>query len=102
MLSLVRRMELGPKLLRRHLEEQIIALVPLEDSFIESRSSLLKIVPLKSSLVRRVGLLPILSFIYDDLKRCAVLHINVLRQALKIVSLHLRDLVTPRSIPCFV
>ena len=43
MLSLVRRMELGPKLLRRHLEEQIIALVPLEDSFIEeSRSSLLK------------------------------------------------------------
>ena len=88
-------MELGPKLLRRHLEEQIIALVPLEDSFIEeSRSSLLKIVPLKSSLVRRVGLLPILSFIYDDLKRCAVLHINVLRQALKIVSLHLRDLVT--------
>ena len=42
MLSLVRRMELEPKLLRRHLEEQITALVPLDDAWIEeSRSSLL-------------------------------------------------------------
>ena len=30
---------LSPKLLRRHLEEQIIALVPLEDSFIEESRS---------------------------------------------------------------
>ena len=36
-LSLVRRMELEPKLLRRHLEEQIIALVPLEESWLEER-----------------------------------------------------------------
>ena len=34
-LSLVRRMELKPKLLRRHQEEQIIALVPIEESFLE-------------------------------------------------------------------
>ena len=40
--SLVRRMELEHKLLKRHLEEQIIALVPLDESFLdESRSSLL-------------------------------------------------------------
>ena len=42
LLSLVRRMELEPKLLRRHLEEQIIALVPLEESWLEeTRSSFL-------------------------------------------------------------
>ena len=41
-LSLVRRMELETKLLRRHLEEEIIALVPLEDSWLEEcRSSFL-------------------------------------------------------------
>ena len=41
-LSLVRRMDLVPKLLRRHLEEQITALVPLEDDWLEeSRSSFL-------------------------------------------------------------
>ena len=31
------RMELEPKLLRRHLEEQIIALVPLDESWLEER-----------------------------------------------------------------
>ena len=41
-LSLVRRMELEPKLLRRHLEEQIISLVPLEEAWLEeSRSKFL-------------------------------------------------------------
>ena len=35
LLSLVRRMELEPKLLRRHLEEQIIELVPLEEALLE-------------------------------------------------------------------
>ena len=41
-LSLVRRMELLPNLLRRHLEEQIIALVPLDEDWLEnSRSSFL-------------------------------------------------------------
>ena len=41
-LSLVRRMDLVPKLLRRHLEEQIIALVPLDEAWLEeSRSSFL-------------------------------------------------------------
>lgn len=41
-LSLVRRMELFPTLLRRHLEEQIIALVPLEEDWLEkTRSSFL-------------------------------------------------------------
>ena len=41
-LSLVRRMDLGPKIVRRYLEEQITALVPLEDSWLEeSRSNLL-------------------------------------------------------------
>ena len=41
-LSLVRRMELVPQLLRRHLEEQITALVPLEEDWLEeSRSSFL-------------------------------------------------------------
>ena len=35
LLSLVRRMELEPKLLRRHLEEQITALVPLEEAWLE-------------------------------------------------------------------
>ncbi|MCB4406940.1 hypothetical protein FZZ85_04055 [Synechococcus sp. MU1642] len=34
-LSLVRRMEMEPKLLRRHLEEQIVALVPLEESWLQ-------------------------------------------------------------------
>ena len=38
-LSLVRRMELEPKLLRRHLEEQIIALVPLEEAWLEETRS---------------------------------------------------------------
>ena len=41
-LSLVRRMELEPKLLRRHFEEQIVALVPLEEAWLEeNRSSFL-------------------------------------------------------------
>ena len=40
--SLVRRMELEPKLLRRHLEEQIIELVPLDDAWLdENRIKLL-------------------------------------------------------------
>ena len=39
---LVRRMDLGPKIVRRYLEEQITLLVPLEDSWLEeSRSNLL-------------------------------------------------------------
>ena len=38
-LSIVRRMELEPTLLRRHLEEQITALVPLEDSWLEESRS---------------------------------------------------------------
>ena len=38
-LSLARRMELLPKLLRRHLEEQIIELVPLEEAWLEERRS---------------------------------------------------------------
>ena len=38
-LSLVRRMELETKLLRRHLEEQIIALVPLEEAWLEEKRS---------------------------------------------------------------
>ena len=38
-LSLVRRMELEPKLLRRHLEEQIVALVPLEEAWLEESRS---------------------------------------------------------------
>ena len=50
-LALVRRMELEPKLLRRHLEEQIIALVPLDDSWLEeSRSSFLNGRPLDDCL----------------------------------------------------
>ena len=50
-LALVRRMELEPKLLRRHLEEQIIALVPLEDCWLEeSRSSFLNGRPLDDCL----------------------------------------------------
>ena len=41
-ISLVRRMEMVPTLLRRHLEEQIIALVPLEEDWLEeSRSNFL-------------------------------------------------------------
>ena len=41
-LSLVRRMELVPTLIRRHIEEQIIALVPLEEDWLEeSRSNFL-------------------------------------------------------------
>ena len=39
LLSLVRRMELNHKLLRRHLEEEIIALVPLEEDLIEDARS---------------------------------------------------------------
>ena len=38
-LSLVRRMELDTKLLRRHLEEQIVALVPLDDAWLEEKRS---------------------------------------------------------------
>ena len=55
-LALVRRMELEPKLLRRHLEEQIIALVPLEDCWLEeSRSSFLNGRPLDDCLQEKVG-----------------------------------------------
>ena len=39
LLSLVRRMELEPKLLRRHLEEQIIELVPLDEAWLEKSRS---------------------------------------------------------------
>ena len=51
LLSLVRRMELEPKLLRRHLEEQITALVPLEEAWLEeSRSNFLNDRPLDQFL----------------------------------------------------
>ena len=35
LLDLARRMELEPNLLRRHIEEQITSLVPIEDSWVE-------------------------------------------------------------------
>ena len=72
-------MDLGPKLVRRHLEEQITALVPLEDSWLEeSRSRFLDGRSLEECLQRKVGRMPILNFIYVDLKHCGDLLINVL------------------------
>ena len=38
-LALVRRMEFTPKLLRRHLEEQIIAVVPIDNTWLDENSS---------------------------------------------------------------
>ena len=54
-LSLVRRMDLESKLVRRHLEEQIIALVPLDDAWVDEPTlGSWKVVLLKSTFMKRL------------------------------------------------
>ena len=88
LLSLVRRMELEPKLLRRHLEEQITALVPLEEAWLEeSRSNFLNDRPLDQFLQEKGWTSDDLELHLRRLKRCVDLPINVSPQVLKSVSL---------------
>ena len=78
-------MELESTLLRRHLEEQIISIVPLEESWLEeAHVNLEMVVYLKNAFTRKVGLVLILSFIFVDLKHCAASPTNNLLLAFKI------------------
>ena len=86
--------ELEPTLLRRHLEEQITALVPSKipglrrvDRFLNNR--------LEEEFLQEKGWKLILRSKYAALKLCDVLHVNSLAKLLKNASLRLkvRDLV---------
>ena len=79
LLSLVRRMELEPKLLRRHLEEQIIELVPLEEALLEKAEPIVSMAARRKSFFKkRAGRVLTLTCIYVDLRRYDALLTNVL------------------------